>query len=68
MKIAILDDYFDTVRGLPSFTKLEGHDVKVWTDHVQDDDVLAERLKDVEVLVLASAPRYPARCWRDCRT
>jgi D-3-phosphoglycerate dehydrogenase len=52
MKIAILDDYFDTVRGLPSFTKLEGHDVKVWTDHVQDDDILSERLKDVEVLVL----------------
>ena len=32
--------------------KLDGHDVTVWTDHVQDTDVLAERLKDAEVLVL----------------
>ena len=52
MRIAILDDYHDTLRTLPCFRKLEGHDVKVWNDHVQDDDILAERLKDVEVLVL----------------
>ena len=52
MKISILDDYFDTVRTLPSFAKLEGHDVKVWNDHVQDTDALAERLKDTEALVL----------------
>jgi D-3-phosphoglycerate dehydrogenase len=52
MKIAILDDYFDTARTLPAFDLLHGHDVTVWTDHVQDDDVLAERLADTEVLVL----------------
>jgi D-3-phosphoglycerate dehydrogenase len=52
MKIAILDDYFDTVRTLPCFGKLEGHDVTIWNDHVQDTDILAERLKDTEVLVL----------------
>jgi len=52
MKISILDDYFDTVRTLPSFQKLAGHDVKVWNDHVQDVDALAERLRDTEVLVL----------------
>src|SRR3954447_10618705 len=52
MKIAILDDYFDTVRGLPCFSKLAGHDVTIWNDHVQDDDRLAERLKDIEVLVV----------------
>src|ERR1700733_8942830 len=52
MKISILDDYFDTLRTLPCFAKLDGHDVTVWTDHVQDTDVLAERLKDAEVLVL----------------
>jgi D-3-phosphoglycerate dehydrogenase / 2-oxoglutarate reductase len=52
MKVAILDDYFDTLRGLPCFRKLDGHEVRVWNDHVQDDDVLAERLKDTEVLVL----------------
>ena len=52
MKIAILDDYFDTVRTLPSFKKLDGHDVTVWNDHVQDTDALAARLKDTECLVL----------------
>ncbi len=52
MKIAILDDYFDTVRTLPAFAKLAGHDVTVWNDHVQDVDTLAERLKDIEALVL----------------
>lgn len=52
MKISILDDYFDTVRTLPSFAKLAGHDVTVWNDHVQDTDALADRLKDTEALVL----------------
>jgi D-3-phosphoglycerate dehydrogenase / 2-oxoglutarate reductase len=52
MKITILDDYFDTVRTLPSFAKLNGHDVEIFTDHVQDTDRLADRLKDTEVLVL----------------
>ena len=52
MKIAILDDYFETVRTLQCFSKLAGHDVTIWTDHVQDDAVLAERLRDTEVLVL----------------
>jgi len=52
VKISILDDYADTLRTLDCFAKLEGHEVTIWTDHVQDDDVLAERLKDAEVLVL----------------
>jgi len=52
MKISILDDYFDTLRGLDCFAELDGHDVTVWNDHVQDVDALAERLKDTEVLVL----------------
>jgi len=52
VKITILDDYFDTVRTLAAFAKLEGHDVTVWNDHVQDTDALAERLKDTETLVL----------------
>lgn len=52
MKISILDDYFDTLRTLDCFAKLEGHDVEVWNDHVQDVDALAERLRDTEVLVL----------------
>ena len=52
MKITILDDYFDTLRTLPCFTKLEGHDVTIWNDHVQDINVLAERLADAQALVL----------------
>ena len=52
MKITILDDYFDTLRTLPCFHKLAGHEVEVWNDHVQDTDALAERLRDTEVLVL----------------
>lgn len=52
MKITILDDYFDTVRGLDCFAMLHGHDVAIWNDHLQDTGGLAERLRDADVLVL----------------
>jgi hypothetical protein len=52
MKVSILDDYDDTLRTLDCFEELKGHQVEIWTDHVQDVDTLAERLKDTEVLVL----------------
>ena len=52
MKISILDDYFDTLRTLACFHKLDGHEVTVWNDHTQDIDALAARLEDTEVLVL----------------
>ena len=52
MKVAVLDDYFDTVRTLDCFAKLDGHEVTVFTDHVQDTDALAERLVPFEALVL----------------
>jgi len=52
MKVSILDDYCDTLRTLECFAKLDGHDVTVWTDHIDDIDVLAERLHDTEALVL----------------
>ncbi len=52
MKIAILDDYFDTVRTLACFQKLAGHEVTIFNDHVQDTDALAGRLRDAEALVL----------------
>ena len=52
MKVTILDDYQDAVRTLACFGKAAGHDVTIWNDHVQDDDALAERLKDTEALVL----------------
>ena len=52
MKVAILDDYCDTLRTLPCFRRLAGHEVTVWNDHTQDIDALAARLKDTEALVL----------------
>ena len=52
MNISILDDYFDTVRTLTCFRKLDGHNVRIWNDHVQDVEALAGRLQDTEALVL----------------
>lgn len=52
MKISILDDYFDTLRTLDCFRKLDGHQVEIWKDHTDDVDVLAKRLKEAEALVL----------------
>jgi D-3-phosphoglycerate dehydrogenase len=52
MKISILDDYHDTVRGLRCFQKLHGHEVEIWNDHTEDLDTLSQRLKDTEALVL----------------
>ena len=52
MKVHILDDWFDTLRQLPCFERLNGHHVTVWNDHVQETDVLAERLADAEAVVL----------------
>jgi len=52
MKITLLDDYFDTLHTLDCFKKLDGHDVTIWNDHVEDENVLVERLHDTEALVL----------------
>jgi len=52
MKISILDDYHDTLRTLPCFGRIAGHEVEIWNDHVQDVETLAQRLKYTEALVL----------------
>jgi D-3-phosphoglycerate dehydrogenase / 2-oxoglutarate reductase len=52
LRVAILDDYFDTLHALPCFAKLAQFDVTIWNDHVEDVALLAERLAEVEVLVL----------------
>jgi D-3-phosphoglycerate dehydrogenase len=52
VKVAILDDYLDTLRTLDCFGKLDRHDVVVFTDHVGDTDELAARLAGVDALVL----------------
>ena len=52
MKLAILDDWFDSLRGLPCFAKLNGIDVTVFTDHLFETDALAARLKEFDAVVL----------------
>ena len=52
MKVTILDDVHDTVRGLPCFAKLAPFETAIWNDHVEDADELARRLEDTDVLVL----------------
>ena len=52
MKVAVLDDWFDTLRHLPCFQHLDGFDVDVFTDHVTDTDALVERLKPYDAITL----------------
>jgi D-3-phosphoglycerate dehydrogenase / 2-oxoglutarate reductase len=52
MRVAILDDYLDSLRSLDCFERLADHDVTLFTDHLDDVDELAGRLADAEVLVL----------------
>ena len=52
MKIAILDDYQDSVRHLPCFRLLEGMDVKVFNHSAKGLGQMAIRLADMEALVL----------------
>ena len=52
MRVTILDDWFDTLRTLPSFGLLDGHDVTIHNDHEERVDALAERLAGTEALVL----------------
>ena len=52
MKLAILDDWFNTLRGLTCFSKLNGIEVTVFTDHETDCSKLAKRLRPFDALVL----------------
>ena len=52
MKVHILDDWFDTLRGLACFAKLADHEVTVWNDHEPGVEALAARVQDAECLVL----------------
>lgn len=52
MKVHILDDWHDTLRNLPSFAQLAGHEVTVWTDSCTDPEILAARLQTADTLVL----------------
>src|SRR3954469_4745776 len=52
VRVAILDDYFDTLHTLPCFARLAPFDVTIFDDHVQDVDRLPQRPPDIEALVL----------------
>ena len=52
MKLAILDDWFDTLRHLPCFAKLGGIDVTVFNDHEPDVSKLVTRLNGFDAVVL----------------
>lgn len=52
MKIAILDDYQDSVRQLDSYQLLDGHDVKVFTNSVRGAGQLVARLTPFDAVVL----------------
>jgi D-3-phosphoglycerate dehydrogenase len=52
MKVAVLDDWFDTLRHLPCFQQLDGMDVTVFTDHEPDPDKLALRLAGFDAITL----------------
>src|SRR5215212_8887067 len=60
MNITILDDYQNVVRTLDAYKKIKDHQVTIWNDHTKDVNVLAERLKDTEALVLIRE-RTPVR-------
>ncbi|MBV9229663.1 MAG: D-2-hydroxyacid dehydrogenase family protein [Chloroflexi bacterium] len=52
MKIVIPDDYQDAIRNLDCFSKLAEHQVTIYRDSVKEKEVLAERFRDADALVL----------------
>ena len=52
MKVVILDDYQDVVRGLSCFNLLADHDVSIYNTPFTSQDELVECLKEAEALVL----------------
>jgi D-3-phosphoglycerate dehydrogenase len=61
MKIAVIDDYQDAFRTLKCYAKLKGHDVIVYNDTEKDPARLADRLKNVEaVLLTQQRSRFPS--------
>ena len=52
MKIAILDDYQDSVRKLDCFALLQGLNVKIFTHSAKGEGQLSIRLREFDILVL----------------
>lgn len=55
MKIVVIDDYQDAFRTLRCYPKLAGHEVRIHNDTEKDPVLLAERLKDADVVILTQA-------------
>jgi len=52
LKVAVLDDYLGIVHEVADWHALpDGVEVRVFTDHLTDEDAIAERLKDFGVVV-----------------
>src|SRR3954463_919400 len=61
MNVAILDDVHDIFRKMPCHARLAGHQLNILNEHIEDVAVLAERVKDAEVLGLhRERTRIPA--------
>jgi D-3-phosphoglycerate dehydrogenase / 2-oxoglutarate reductase len=58
MKIAVIDDYQNAFKTLKCFPRLNGHEVKIYTDPETDLDKIAERLKDADAIVLTQQRTY----------
>jgi D-3-phosphoglycerate dehydrogenase len=52
MHIVIPDDYQHVIRSLDCFSLLDGHQVSVYHDTVKNLDLLAQRFRDADALVL----------------
>jgi D-3-phosphoglycerate dehydrogenase len=52
MKIAVLDDYAQAFEGMGFAQALRGHELRIFNDTEKNPDRLAERLRDVEALLL----------------
>jgi len=51
VKVHVLDDWADSLRHMPCFAALGGHEVTVWTDHAEGA-ALAARLQGAEAVCL----------------
>lgn len=52
MKIAVIHDYSDALRKTRAYAKLEGHDVRVYTDAYTDPARVVEQVAGCEALLL----------------
>ncbi len=66
MRVTILDDYFDTLRTLPSSALLEDHEVEIHQDNEQRTDQLAETEALVLIRERTRSLRTSSTAYRTC--